>query len=132
MQWHRTASGDSGQAPQTIQATAIPAVLCGTCQAPANPSARISLPYTCWNCREDARIAAISDMTNVFFPEWQKAIKRPVPVFAMRVEGPFRVTTREGHVLMANGGWLLEDPTDGRRWPVDDAYFERHYYVDTE
>lgn len=68
---------------------------------------------------------AVRDVTHEPF-HWTPAVKRGVGVKAVRITGPFKVTTREGDVLRQDGGWLIE-AEDGRRWPVDDAYFAKHY-----
>lgn len=68
------------------------------------------------------------DATDTEDLSWVRARKLPVVVRAALIDEPFTVTTAEGDVLRLDGGWLLEGD-DGRRWPVDRAYFARHYEV---
>lgn len=58
------------------------------------------------------------------------AVKRAVPVSFTVATEPGEIETNEGRMAYEAGWYILTDHTgDGRRWPVDPAYFERHYVL---
>lgn len=58
------------------------------------------------------------------------AVKRAVPVLFVVATEAGEIETDEGRMAYEAGWYILTDHTgDGRRWPVDPAYFERHYVL---
>jgi hypothetical protein len=58
------------------------------------------------------------------------AVKRAVPVSFTIAAEDGTIQTAEGEMAYHAGDYLMTDHTgDGRRWPVDPAYFERHYVL---
>lgn len=55
-------------------------------------------------------------------------LKKPNPVFLVRVTEPFSVTTNEGDILSSQAGdYVAHDPISGHVWPVAASYVEQHY-----
>lgn len=54
-----------------------------------------------------------------------KAFHRTTPVHAVRISGPFKVTTLEG-VMHCFDGWLAIDPK-GNPYPIADDVFRATY-----
>lgn len=54
-------------------------------------------------------------------------IKRPNPVYMVRMFEAFLVQTNEGVMRGEAGDWLAHDPISGHVWPVADTYKVMHY-----
>lgn len=54
-------------------------------------------------------------------------MKKPNPVFMLRVNDDFEIITEEGRLSAKKGDWIAHDPLSGHVWPVAAAYAAMHY-----
>ena len=57
---------------------------------------------------------------------FNKAIKKPIPIKCIQINEPFEVQTMEGVMKGKKGDWLMVGIT-GEMYPCDDEIFRRTY-----
>ena len=58
--------------------------------------------------------------------EFQKAVKKPIPIKCVQIFEPFVVETIEGEMQGKSGDWLMVG-VNGEMYPCDNAIFEKTY-----
>lgn len=57
---------------------------------------------------------------------FNKAVKKPIPIRCIQINEPFEVQTMEGVMKGKKGDWLMVGIT-GEMYPCDDEIFRRTY-----
>ncbi len=58
--------------------------------------------------------------------DFNRAIKRPIPIRCLQIDEPFEVETMEGVLRGKKGDWLMVG-VDGEVYPCDREIFEKTY-----
>jgi len=58
--------------------------------------------------------------------DFNRAIKRPIPIKCLQIDEPFEVETMEGVLQGKKGDWLMVG-VDGEVYPCDREIFEKTY-----
>ncbi|PHQ30247.1 PGDYG domain-containing protein [Leeuwenhoekiella nanhaiensis] len=58
--------------------------------------------------------------------DWQKAVKKPIPVNCVQIHEAFQVKTLEGMMQGKPGDWLMEG-IQGELYACDDSIFKKTY-----
>lgn len=58
--------------------------------------------------------------------EFNKAIKKPLPIKCIQINEPFVVETLEGKMKGKKGDWLMVG-INGEMYPIDDSIFKKTY-----
>jgi len=60
--------------------------------------------------------------------EFQRAVKKPIPVKCIQVDEPFTVETMEGLMTGKKGDWLMVG-IHGEMYPIDHEIFMKTYDI---
>lgn len=61
--------------------------------------------------------------------EFNKAIKKPIPIRCVQINEPFEVETLEGTMRGKKGDWLMIG-VNGEMYPCDNSIFKKSYDIE--
>lgn len=56
-------------------------------------------------------------------------LKKPNPVYMLKIAEDFEVETNEGTLKAHAGDFVAHDPISGHVWPVAASYVKQHYTI---
>lgn len=59
---------------------------------------------------------------------FNKAVKKPIPINCIQIDEPFEVETLEGNMTGKKGDWLMVG-VNGEMYPCDREIFEKTYTI---